>query len=201
MRNKILICMLFVFFGLLLCLHDSLAFSVYTGKVVGVSRRQLQVQGADGSIAMFRVGWRTRYYPNRQPLLGENVKIEYMYDKGENVGYTVAILTGPPAPPPPASPPPPPASPPPPPATSGPPPPVVGPETAISGEIIVLRSANVRSGPASTYPIVAVAHKGRSLRLKGQSKGWYLVYLPERKRVGWVYSGLVRVVKIESPSR
>ena len=203
MKKKALICMLFIFFGLLICLNEALAFSVYVGKVVGLSSREIHVQRSDGNIAFFRIGWRTKYYPNRKPILGEMVKVEYIYDKGANVGYTVAILSSPPAPPPPPAepPPPPPADSPPPPATDTPTPPVVGPETALSGEVVVVRSANVRSGPASTYQIIAVARKDRSLKLKGQSKGWYLVHLPERNMVGWIYSGLLRVVMIESPDK
>ncbi|MCP4667761.1 MAG: SH3 domain-containing protein [Deltaproteobacteria bacterium] len=194
MRKKALMGTLFTFFGLLICLHEAMAFSVYVGKVVGLSSRELHVQRADGHIALFRVGWRTKYYPNRKPFLGERVKVEYLYDRGENVAYTLVILSSPP-PPPPRS------EPPPPPARERVTPFVVGPETALSGEVVVVRSANVRTGPANTYRIIAVAHKGRNLKLKGQSKGWYLVYLPERNMVGWIYSGLVRVVMIKSPGR
>ena len=87
--------------------------SQYTGKVVGVSRQVLAVQGPDGRIIRFAVGWRTNYYPNRLPMIGERVKVHYKYGRRGYTGYSVTILRHSP-------------------------PPVNVPEVTLSGEVYVI---------------------------------------------------------------
>ncbi len=63
-------------------------YSILTGTVTQTSWRWLVIESNDGKIVPFRVGWRT-LYPNRIPLVGDRVKVEYLIDRGVYVAYSV----------------------------------------------------------------------------------------------------------------
>ena len=67
-----------------------------TGTVVGVHRgfrKALEVKSdKDQATVIFRVGRKTVYNPNRYPSPGERVKVEYLIEKGVNVGFVVTII-------------------------------------------------------------------------------------------------------------
>lgn len=69
-------------------------FSVLTGKVVGIRGRfWLDVESeTDKAIVNFRIGHKTVYVPQRYPLPGERVKVEYLVQRGVPVAFTVNIL-------------------------------------------------------------------------------------------------------------
>lgn len=168
MRKKSVFCVLAIFIVLFVFCNDIYA-SQYTGKVIGISPKTLAVQGHDGRIIRFAVGWRTRYYPNRLPMIGELVRVSYGYGRRGYTGYSVTVL--PPSPPP-----------------------VNAPEITLSGDVfIVVSKANIRSGPGTSYRVVATAREREILPLKGQTGSWYLVYVPAFKVTGWIYADLVRV--------
>ena len=92
MRKNLFVFALIILLGLAVCLQEVLALRAFTGRVTGIDRRHLVVKRHDGYTAAFRIGWRTRYYPNRRPLLGERVRVDYVYRRGENVGYAVTMI-------------------------------------------------------------------------------------------------------------
>lgn len=170
--------------GMILAFQSVWALPTYTGEVVGVYRHYIDVKKEDGRVASFRVGWRTRYYPHRQPLYGETVRVEYAYRRGANVAYTVTILSAPPPPAPPSHP------------VPGP---VIAPETRLTGAVTVTRTrVNIRSGPGKGYPIVTRVDAGQVLGLKGRTGSWYQVYLKDQKATGWIHSTMVRVDKLKT---
>jgi hypothetical protein len=91
---------MFFLFLLILGLESALAqqYSTYVGKVVSLSRGNINVKGNKGEIVYFRVGRRTVYIPRRLPGIGEWVKVSYLFRRGYNVAYQVEILP-PPSPP------------------------------------------------------------------------------------------------------
>ncbi|MCP4665948.1 MAG: SH3 domain-containing protein [Deltaproteobacteria bacterium] len=143
-----------------------------------MDRRYLVVKRHDGHTATFRIGWRTRYYPDRRPRLGERVRVGYVYRKGENVGYTVTMLNSA--------------------RRYRDPAPVTVPETALSGQVTVMKKrVNIRTGPGRGYPVVTRVSTGQVLKLKGRIGSWYQVHVKGRKVTGWIYSNLVRVDRLE----
>lgn len=165
--------------------HNASAFQLHEGKVMGIEpsrlvRHIIHVQGADGKEVAFLVGMRTKYIPKRMPLIGERVRVKYLYKKGWHIGYVVTIL-------PPGAPVPQPSQ-------------VLKPDIMLSGQLSVIKEqANFRSGPGAQYQIIAGVVKGQVLILKGQTKSWYYVVLPDRQVAGWVHSGLVKIDKMEVP--
>ena len=68
-------------------------YSVFTGKVINIRlRKWLDVEGEDRVVMNFRIGTKTVYNPQRYPVPGEKVKVEYLTQRGVPVGYTVTIL-------------------------------------------------------------------------------------------------------------
>lgn len=178
MRKNLFIFALIILLGLAVCLQEALALRSFTGRVTGIDRRHLVVQRYDGYRAAFRIGWRTRYYPKRSPMLGERIRVDYVYRRGENVCYSVTILRSVYRPPDPA--------------------PVPIPETALTGQATVMKSrVNIRSGPGRGYPIVTMVNIGQVLELRGQIGSWYQVYIPRQRTNGWIYARLVRVDRLE----
>jgi uncharacterized protein YgiM (DUF1202 family) len=178
MRKNLFIFTLIVLLGLVVALQEAFAFRAFTGRVAGIDLRHLIVKRHDGYVATFRIGWRTRYYPNRRPLIGERVRVEYLYRRGENVGYTVTMLASVRRHPDPA--------------------PVPVPGSTLRGEVTVVKSrVNIRTGPGRGYPIATMVDKGQVLTLKGQTGSWYQVLVPHQQITGWIHSSLVRVEKLE----
>ena len=178
MRKNLFVFALIILLGLAVCLQEVLALRAFTGRVTGIDRRHLVVKRHDGHAAAFRIGWRTRYYPNRRPLLGERVRVDYVYRRGENVGYAVTMIGSVRRHPDPA--------------------PVPVPETALSGQVIVMKTrVNIRTGPGRGYPIVTMVNTGKVLKLKGQIGSWYQVDVPDQHVTGWIHSSLVRVDRLE----
>ena len=66
-------------------------YSILTGTVTQISSRWLVIVSSDGRTVPLRVGWRT-VYSDRIPFVGDRVRVEYLVDRGVNVGYSVAIL-------------------------------------------------------------------------------------------------------------
>ena len=73
-------------------------YSTIVGKVVGVHRgfkKWLDVENEkDKVIINFRIGHSTVYIPQRYPLVGERVKVEFQINRGVHVAYTVTLLEG-----------------------------------------------------------------------------------------------------------
>lgn len=69
-------------------------YSVLIGKVLVIEmRRWMEVENEqDKTVVNFRIGRRTIYTPQRYPLPGERVKVEYLIQRGTPVAYTVTIL-------------------------------------------------------------------------------------------------------------
>jgi hypothetical protein len=71
-------------------------YTTLTGRVVAVHkglRKALEVKSdKDQATVIFRVGKKTVYNPNRYPSAGERVKVEYLIEKGVNVGFVVTII-------------------------------------------------------------------------------------------------------------
>ncbi|MGZ3569843.1 MAG: hypothetical protein ACXU9W_13745 [Thermodesulfobacteriota bacterium] len=70
-------------------------FSTFVGKVVGVERGVISAEGGKGGIIQFAVGRNTVYIPQRLPLIGEWVKVEYRFDGRRNIGYQMRIIDPP----------------------------------------------------------------------------------------------------------
>ena len=68
----------------------------FVGKVVGISRGNISVQGDKGEFMDFAVGRRTVYTPKRLPGVGERIKVSYYFQRGHNVGSQVEIIPPPP---------------------------------------------------------------------------------------------------------
>jgi hypothetical protein len=90
-----------IFIALWLMLEASLSiaqdhYTTLTGTVVGVHRgfrKALEVKSdKDQATVIFRIGKKTVYNPNRYPSAGERVKVEYLLEKGVNVGFVVTII-------------------------------------------------------------------------------------------------------------
>ncbi len=54
----------------------------------------------------------------------------------------------------------------------------------------VVKTANVRSGPGTTYSIIGKVMAGTILKAMGRQGSWYQVTLPDG-RIGWIYGTLV----------
>ena len=71
-------------------------YTTLTGTVVEVHRgfrKAIEVKNEkDQATVIFRVGRKTVYVPNRYPSPGERVKVEYLIEKGVNVGFVVTII-------------------------------------------------------------------------------------------------------------
>jgi uncharacterized protein YgiM (DUF1202 family) len=71
------------------------------------------------------------------------------------------------------------------------------PENVLSKVRVVTSRANIRAGATSRAPIIFVANKGKEFWLLREEKGWYQVWLPGRKRIGWVFGWVVRKLSPE----
>jgi uncharacterized protein YgiM (DUF1202 family) len=168
MRLRTIFCAVIFLLALFILNQEAFA-GQYVGKVVRITPRSLSVQGPGGKVLIFAIGWRTKYYPNRSPMVGERVKVYYKYGRRGYTGYSVSILRHSP-------------------------PPVHGPEIKLSGRVYVIVSkANIRSGPGTSYRVIATAHEREVLSLEGQTGAWYKVFSHSYKTTGWVFADLVRV--------
>jgi hypothetical protein len=66
-------------------------FSTLIGVVTDVKSRWLGVRSDAGDAVQVRVGMST-VYPNRIPVVGDKVKVEYLISRGVSVGYAVTVL-------------------------------------------------------------------------------------------------------------
>ncbi len=66
-------------------------FSTLIGVVTDVKSRWLGVRSDAGDAVQFRVGTST-VYPNRVPVVGDKVRVEYLINRGVSVGYAVTVL-------------------------------------------------------------------------------------------------------------
>ena len=66
-------------------------FSTLIGVVTDVKSRWLGVRSDAGDVVQVRVGMST-VYPNRIPVVGDKVKVEYLISRGVSVGYAVTVL-------------------------------------------------------------------------------------------------------------
>lgn len=168
MRMRNVFCAMIFLMFVFVFIQDACA-GQYVGKVVRITPRSLSVQAPDGKILIFAIGWRTKYYPNRMPMIGEQVKVYYKYGRRGYTGYSVSIIRYTP-------------------------PPVNEPEIKLSGRVFVIVSkANIRSGPGTSYMVIAAAHEGEALSLEGQTGAWYKVFSQSYKTTGWIFADLVRV--------
>jgi len=110
LKYGIALCALFAF---LFCVGSEMTLAqpthTFAGNVTGVyigafSRGSITVKASNGTVMSFAVGHSTVYTPDRQPLVGEWVKVTYGLIRGENAAYQVVIGSAPaasPQPPPP----------------------------------------------------------------------------------------------------
>ncbi len=179
--------------GCFLCLVPSVAAAkVFQGRVTLVEwapvlRHKIQVRALEGGTMTFWTTLKTKFVPNRLPDVGELVRVRYAWEDGKRVIRKVTVL---PYLPPPGT-----ATPP------GPPSPVVKkPDILLQGKLTVMKPRiNIRSGPGTGYTVIGRATQGQVLMLRGQSRAWYYVFLPEKHRFGWIYSKLVRVDHVQAP--
>jgi len=73
-------------------------FSILIGMATEVRSRWLGVKSDEGAVVRFRIGMKT-LYPNRIPVLGDKVRVEYLISSGVNIGYVVTVLESPKKPP------------------------------------------------------------------------------------------------------
>jgi len=66
-------------------------YSILMGTVTEVHSRYLVITSNESGTIQLRVGRRT-VYPNRIPIVGDKVKVEYLITRGVYMGYSVAIL-------------------------------------------------------------------------------------------------------------
>jgi hypothetical protein len=66
-------------------------YSTGTGIVTEFHRGWLVIKSDDGKVVQFKVGRKT-VYPNRTPAVGDKVKVEYLFIRGVNVGYSVSRM-------------------------------------------------------------------------------------------------------------
>jgi len=171
-----------------LSLNQAFATKVFEGRVEDILNRFIRydiiVKGYDGREILFRTGATTRYVPERMPIIGERVRIDYLVKRQAYIARAVKIIS-PDAPYP------------------KPPAPlkqetIHQPDLLLSGQLTVVKAhVNIRSGPDTDYWIVAGVIKGQRLVLQGQTKSWYYVFMPERQQEGWIHIGMVNVDKIK----
>jgi hypothetical protein len=70
---------------------EAQTFSTLIGVVTDVKSRWLGVRSDAGDVVQVRVGTST-VYPNRIPVVGDKVKVEYLISRGVSVGYAVTVL-------------------------------------------------------------------------------------------------------------
>ncbi|MFC1885356.1 SH3 domain-containing protein [Thermodesulfobacteriota bacterium] len=168
MRMRNVFCAMIFLMALFVFNQDAYA-GQYIGKVVGLSPKTLAVQGPEGKILRFAIGWKTKYYPNRAPRIGERVKVYYKYGRRGYTGYSVSIIRHSP-------------------------PPVNDPEIKLSGKVsVIVSKANIRTGPGTSYKVIATAREREVLSLEGQTGAWYKVFSKPNKTTGWIFADLVRV--------
>ena len=66
-------------------------------------------------------------------------------------------------------------------------------ETGSQAQVsVIVRAANVRQGPGTSYPVMDVVHKGDTMAVTGQNSaaGWYQVSLADGQ-TGWIRGDLV----------
>ena len=105
MRQGMILWMVFAFlFVVELEIASAQQMLTHEGSVAAITTRFkkgiISVKGNKGEMINFAVGMRTVYVPSRYPGVGERVKITYSFERGQNVAYTVEILSTPEAPPP-----------------------------------------------------------------------------------------------------
>ncbi len=82
---------LFIIFLALNIKAEAQTFSILIGMVTEIKSRWLVVRSDAGDVVQVRVGVNT-VYPNRIPVVGDKVKVEYLISRGVSVGYAVTVL-------------------------------------------------------------------------------------------------------------
>lgn len=165
------------------------ASQVFQGRVIHIQwapvlRHKIQVRALEGGTMTFWTTLKTKFEPNRLPDVGELVRVRYVWEEGKHVIRKVTVVPYLPPPGPP-----------------GPPPPLKKPDILLEGKLTVIKPrVNVRSGPGTGYTVIGAATQGQALMLRGQTRSWYYVFIPEKQRFGWIYSKLVRVDQIQPPA-
>lgn len=71
------------------------------------------------------------------------------------------------------------------------PPPV--PERELTTLVVASERINVREGPATKSEVILVAAKDDEFYLLGEREGWFRVWMPQQRRIGWVFNkGVLR---------
>ena len=189
MKKTIFTCFMFVV-CIALPLNQAFAIKVFEGHVEDILNRFIRydivVKGYDGRKIIFRTGATTRYVPERMPIVGERVRIDYLVRRKAYIARAVKVIS---------------------PNAPYPKPPVPlkqetihQPDLLLSGQLTVVKPhVNIRSGPGTDYRITGGVIKGQRLVLNGQTKSWYYVFMPERQQEGWIHLSMVKVDKIEIP--
>jgi len=64
--------------------------------------------------------------------------------------------------------------------------------TSVLGTVrIAVRKANVREGPTTGSPVIAVKERGQEFQLLNEHGGWCQIWLPELEREGWIYGKII----------
>jgi hypothetical protein len=70
-------------------------YETLTGEVVSSSPRSLSIRVAEdgeaAEVVNIRVGLKTKFHPFRRPAVGEKVKVDYLKENGDKVGYNVQV--------------------------------------------------------------------------------------------------------------
>lgn len=64
----------------------------------------------------------------------------------------------------------------------------IAPATPEAAVVVVRASANIRSGPGTTYTVIGGARAGEHLPVLGRAKGWWQI--TRGARTGWIWGGL-----------
>jgi hypothetical protein len=65
------------------------------------------------------------------------------------------------------------------------------PETVFTRVIVTTRSANIRSDASAQGQILSIARIDQEFLLLKEKGGWYLIWLPDLNRTGWVFGKVV----------
>jgi len=65
------------------------------------------------------------------------------------------------------------------------------PENLLSTVTVLTKRANIREAPAMRSSIILEARKSQAFLVLNEKKGWYQIWVPELKKKGWIFGGIV----------
>ena len=95
-KGWIILSVLFVML-LMIGLEIASAEQTFVGEVVSIHRRPfgrvITVKGDKEEVLLFAVGRKTVYIPPRLPAVGEQVKVEYVLQRGHNAATKMEVIS------------------------------------------------------------------------------------------------------------